>query len=159
MTMIRGTLLAYLTGLIFLQLALTAVAREDHHATEREQTHKPAASALRPSTNPLIEEMHVLDSVFREVVSAVSLGDGARVEGALHAMHGAMEKTHEGVHHGTVTLSKNADKLEMFFRMDKDFHGELDRLALAGRKNDQQAMLAITKDLLDRCVTCHTMFR
>src|SRR5512143_1089550 len=60
-------------------------------------------------TNPLIEEMVLLDSVFCKVVSAVALGDGARVHTALESMHGAMEKTHEGVHAGMVTLPKNND--------------------------------------------------
>ncbi len=54
----------------------------------------------RPGDDPLIEEMVQLDAVFREVVSGVSLGDGARVHRALETLHSTMEKTLEGVHCG-----------------------------------------------------------
>lgn len=110
-------------------------------------------------TNPLIEEMVILDSVFRKVVSAVALGDGARVHKALEAMHGAMEKTHEGVHAGTVTLPKNKDRMKEFVKLDTVFHEKLEALAVAGERNDQKKMLSLTKQLLDRCVECHQMFR
>ncbi len=109
--------------------------------------------------NPLIEEMVILDRVFREVVSAVSLGDGARVQTALESMHGTMEKTHEGVHSGSVRIPRNSDRLDEFLQMDKEFHGNLEALAQAGHAGDQQTMLVLTKKLLDGCVTCHRTFR
>ena len=89
----------------------------------------------------------------------MSLGDGQRVHHALHSMHGTMEKTHEGVHRGTVKIPKNADKLDTFVKMDTDFHGDLEKLAAAASKNDQRAMVSLTKGLLDGCVNCHRMFR
>jgi len=103
--------------------------------------------------------MVILDRVFREVVSAVSVGDGARVHLALESMHGTMEITHEGVHSGSVRIPQNSDRLNDFMRMDKDFHGDLEALALAADANDQQAMLALTKKLLDECVNCHLTFK
>ena len=115
----------------------------------------PAASG----PNPLIEEMVTLDEVFREVVSAVALGDGRRVHQALESMHGAMEKTHEGVHAGTVRTPKNADKIGEFVRMDKEFHDKLESLAQAAHKNDLKNMVLLTQQLLDECVRCHSMFR
>ena len=90
------------------------------------------------SKNPLIEEMVILDRVFREVVSAVSVGDGARVHLALESMHGTMEITHEGVHSGSVRIPQNSDRLNDFMRMDKDFHGDLEALALAADANDSR---------------------
>lgn len=110
-------------------------------------------------TNPLIEEMLSLDRVFREVVSGVSLGDGSRVHDALHAMHGTMEKTHEGVSSGSVKIPKNADRIEDFVRLDKDFHADLERLAVAAHGNDWEKMLSLTKTLMDGCVNCHCQFR
>lgn len=111
------------------------------------------------SANPLIEEMISLDRVFQGVVSGVSLGDGRRVHDALHAMHGTMEKTHAGVESGTVKLQKNADKLNEFVRLDKDFHADLERLAVAAHGNDWDRMLTLTKKLMDGCVNCHRQFR
>jgi cytochrome c556 len=109
--------------------------------------------------NPLIEEMTKLDTVFREVVSGVSLGDGARVHKALETMHGTMEKTHEGMHHGTVKVPKNAARVKEFVDLDKKFHARLESLSAAAHQNDQQAMLKLTKELLDGCVQCHRTFR
>jgi cytochrome c556 len=110
-------------------------------------------------TNPLMEEMIILDGVFREVVSAVSLGDGQRVHAALESMHGTMEKTHEGVHSGTVKIPRNSDRVDEFVQMDKEFHGNLEALAHAAHTNNQKDMLSLTKTLLDGCVNCHRIFR
>lgn len=110
-------------------------------------------------TSPLIEEMVRLDAVFRDVVSGVALGDGKRVHEAIETMHGAMEKTHEGVHHGAVTLRKNAHRLDEFIALDKQFHKKLERLGRAAHKNDQAAMVSLTKQLLEGCVRCHRDFR
>ena len=126
------------------------------------QEHHPQHAAPAPASpgdNPLIEEMVKLDAVFREVVSGVSLGDGARAHQALEAMHGTMEKTHEGVHRGTVKVPKNSGRVKEFVALDKKFHAKLELLATAAQKNDQQAMLKLTKELLDGCVQCHRMFR
>lgn len=126
------------------------------YATEAMKDHPRHDGA---GTNPLTEEMIILDSVFRKVVSAVALGDGTRVHKALGSMHGTMEKTHEGVHAGTVTLPKNNDRMKEFIEMDEKFHEHLEALARAGERNEQKKMLEITKQLLDRCVECHRMFR
>lgn len=115
--------------------------------------------AAHNGKNPLIEEMMILDGVFREVVSAVSLGDGARVHKALESMHGTMEKTHAGVHEGTVKVPKNSERLADFVRMDKEFHADLETLAHAAHSGDQKEMLTLTKKLLDGCVSCHRSFR
>ncbi len=144
-----GTTFALLF-LLTAPLNLIAADKHQHHAQPGPTEHV---------ANPLIEEMIKLDAVFREVVSGVSLGDGARVHHALEAMHGTMEKTHEGVHQGTVKLKKNADRMAEFVSLDKKFHEKLEHLAHAGHKNDQDAMLKLTKELLDGCVQCHQVFR
>lgn len=109
--------------------------------------------------NPLLEEMAILDTVFREVVSAVSLGEGERVRAALEGMHGTMEKTHAGAHEGTVVLRRNAGRMAEFVALDRAFHGKLEELAEAGGTNDWERMLTLTRELLNRCVECHRTFR
>jgi cytochrome c556 len=124
-----------------------------------QNAHETATAPVGPSDNLLIEEMLKLDTVFREVVSGVSLGDGARVHRALEAMHDTMEKTHEGVHEGTVKIPKNSSRVKEFVDLDMKFHSKLDTLASAAQKNDHHVMLKLTKELLDGCVQCHQMFR
>jgi hypothetical protein len=121
--------------------------------------HSEGTTQKAKGSSPLIEEMEILDGVFREVVSAVSLGDGMAVHKALESMHGTMEKTHEGVSEGTVQLHKNAHMLEEFIQMDKEFHQKLEKLAHAAHENNQEEMLSLTKSLLDDCVRCHQGFR
>ena len=140
--------------LVISLFVLPAVAGGQEHSV-----HTAATAPASPSDNPLIEEMVKLDAVFREVVSGVALGDGSRVHQALESMHGAMERTHEGVHHGTVKIPKNSGRVKEFVDLDKKFHAKLDTLAAAAHKNDQRAMLKLTKELLDGCVQCHHMFR
>lgn len=149
-------------AVLFVMLSLGGLpailtAQDDHsHHHHGPQTAEPAKTE---GPSPLISEMHILDGVFRDVVSAVSLGDGAGVHKALEAMHGTMEKTHEGVHSGTVKIPKNADRVEEFVKRDKAFHNNLEALARAAQKNNRKGMLALTKKLLDGCVSCHQTFR
>ena len=153
----RTTAMLLLCAGIFITLTFTAGAGENHEG--KEHNHDHASPSKGGGNSPLLEEMQILDNVFREVVSAVALGEGRRVEQALQSMHGTMEKTHEGVHHGTVKLAKNADKLETFVQMDREFHGGIEKLEAAAKKNDQLAMVTLSKGLLDNCVKCHRMFR
>jgi cytochrome c556 len=143
-------------------LSLSAFGGSDHEEPHPAGEHKHGAqtqSKHEQAGNPLIEEMMALDAVFRDVVSGVAMGDGGSVHEVLEKMHGTMEKTHEGVRHGTVTLKKNADRMKDFLEQDKQFHGKLEDLARAAHKNDGSAMLSLTKELLDRCIKCHKDFR
>jgi cytochrome c556 len=145
--------------------AVIILASASLRAGAREETHQGAASAHPAQSgpvradNPLVEEMRVLDGVFREVVSGVAVGDGRRVHAAIEKMHGKMEKTQEGVRHGTVMLKKNPDRLSDFEKQDKEFHDTLEVLAEAALKNDSSIMLTATKKLLDGCIRCHRDFR
>jgi cytochrome c556 len=118
----------------------------------------PAPSTL-PGANPLIEEMLTLDSAFRDIVSAVALGDTEKVRKALASLHGAMEKTHEGIHEGIVTLPKNSARNSEFVERDRRFHEMLESLDRAAGRDHKPEMLRITKLLLDGCVQCHARFR
>jgi cytochrome c556 len=143
---------------VALSLSAFGVNDDKHQATEHKQ-EQGEQHKHQHGGNPLIEEMVALDAVFRDVVSGVAVSDGHRVHEALEKMHGTMEKTHEGVKHGSVTLKKNATRLNEFVEQDKQFHAKLEDLARAAHKNDGSAMLSLTKDLLDRCVKCHRVFR
>jgi cytochrome c556 len=140
-------------------LVSTAVMPVILEAGEAEHQHAQHEKQVTHGNNPLLEEMTILDRVFREVVSAVSLGDGKRVHAALEAMHGTMEKTHEGVHSGAVKIPGNTDRAAEFVTRDKEFHRNLELLAEAARTGDQKEMLSLTKKVLDGCVNCHQTFR
>lgn len=149
-------------SILFVMLSLCSIpailsAQDDHSLHSHGPETVGAAKTAGP--NSLISEMRILDGVFREVVSAVALGDGAAVHKALEAMHGTMEKTHEGVHSGAVRIPKNADRLEEFVKMDKGFHSDLEKLAHAAHMNNSKSMLDLTRKLLDGCVNCHQTFR
>ncbi|OGP13644.1 MAG: hypothetical protein A2052_06425 [Deltaproteobacteria bacterium GWA2_54_12] len=147
----RTFLNAAFISALFISITPFAAISADH------SQHK--ASVHSAGSGALIEEMKALDAVFREVVSAVALGDGHRVHQALETMHGKMEKTQKALHAGEVKLRKNASKVAEFERMDKDFHANLESLATAAHKGDRQNMTAVTKKLLDGCVSCHDRFR
>lgn len=150
--------LAVLLVMLFLGSLPGILSAQDEHSLHH-HAPKSAATSKTEGPNPLISEMRILDGVFREVVSAVSLGDGEAVHKALGAMHGTMEKTHEGVHSGAVRIPKNADRLEEFVKMDKDFHNNLEALAHAAHMNNRKSMADLTKKLLDGCLNCHQFFR
>jgi hypothetical protein len=145
--------------LLLIVCSMPSYGERDHADDQRVEKKRDAHEEHNHGTNPLLEEMVMLDGVFRDVVSAVAMNDGKRVHAALERMHGAMEKTHAGVHHGTVKLRKNAHRLNEFVERDKEFHKKLERLAHAAQDNDQTAMVALTKQLLDDCIACHRDFR
>lgn len=134
--------------------AATVIAGEHTHG-HAAATHEAAGA----EPNPLVREMIHLDKAFREIVSAVAVGDGERVHAAIETMHGMKEETQEGVHKGEVHLRKNADRVEEFVALDNEFHHGLERLAHSAERGDQDEMLAATKNLLDGCVSCHRTFR
>lgn len=84
----KKTAMKFATLLIALSFAALPVVLSAGQDVHKHSHHGKSHSA----TNPLIEEMIILDGVFREVVSAVSLGDGEKVHEVLHHMHGTMEK-------------------------------------------------------------------
>ena len=143
-------------------ITLAAIGASEHDEKNHAAEHQHGAMSPgkhEHGGNPLIDEMVALDAVFRDVVSGVAVSDGHRVHMALEKMHGTMEKTHEGVKRGSVTLKKNANRMSEFVEQDKQFHGKLEDLTKAAHKNDGSAMLSLTRDLLDRCVKCHRDFR
>jgi len=151
----RTHYLILLTAILLLA-GIPAPSFSQHPAHTPGPPHTATAAA---GANPLVEEMRILDRAFRDIVSAVSLGDTDAVRKALEPMHGTMEKTHEGVHAGTVVILKNADRIAEFERLDRAFHAKLDALGRAAHHKNNKEMLRITKQLLEGCVQCHTRFR
>ncbi len=141
-----GAVLLLLAGLpAYPETALGADARRS-----------PAPSS---ASNPLIEEMLTLDNMFRDIISAVALGDAGKVRTAVASMHGTEEKTREGIHAGAVVLPRNSARISEFVERDRKFHEMLEALERAAGRNHQQEMLRISKLLLDGCVQCHRVFR
>ncbi len=139
---------------LFSLTALPAFATGQHDTAPA-----PDEKAAATAGNPLLEEMFTLDSAFKEIVSGVALGDGARVHGAIESLHGKRERTTEALHSGKIKPPKNPDKIKEFEKLDGEFHSELEALASAAGKNDQKMMLSAAKKLLDGCVNCHRTFR
>lgn len=148
--------------------ALTA-AQDGHssHHKGQEMTAPADTSALIPekepahgwTRNPLVEEMRQLDSGFREIVSAVAIGDGGRVHKAIEIMHGRMERTQEAIHSGEVKIPRNASKVKEFVALDREFHSNLEKLAHSAEADNRPKMLIYTKKLMDGCVKCHSVFK
>ena len=137
---------------LFLFAGWPALTRAGH----AEEAKLPPAKTA--ALNPLIEEMLTLDGVFRDIVSAVALSDSRKVQSAMAPMHGVMEKTHEGIEAGSVTLPKNAARISEFVGRDRKFHEMLEALDRAAGHNHHKEQLRITKQLLDQCVQCHRLF-
>jgi cytochrome c556 len=134
-------------------LAVNPVASHENYSL------KSRATTTISETNPLIGEMTALDSAFRDIVSAVVLGDSDTVQRAIASMRGTREKTREGIHAGAVILPKNAIHVKDFIEMDRAFHDKLEALDHAARHNNLREMQRITHQLLNACAQCHQMFR
>ena len=159
---------AALACLLFVP-ALSTAAEHGHssHHKGQEITAPADSSAVIPekepahgwTRNPLVEEMRQLDSSFREIVSAVALGDGGRVHKAIEIMHGRMERTQEAIHSGEVKVPRNPGRVKEFIALDREFHSNLERLAHSAEADNRPKMLLYTKKLMDGCVKCHTVFK
>jgi cytochrome c556 len=117
------------------------------------------AGQMNDSQNPLRDGMIALDSGYRDVVSAVALGEGEKVQKAARAMHDARGRIAEGLRAGTVVLPKNAQRDKEYLDLDRRFHDKLEALDRAARHNNQREMQRITHMLLIGCVKCHQTFR
>lgn len=128
-------------------------------ASQNQRSPQNSATAPRAAASPLVAEMMMLDSVTREMVSAIAQADGARVSKSLDSMREPMEKTQQALRAGTISLPRNGDRLDEFMRSYDSLHAHLEALGRAGSQNNLEAMLMITKQLLETCVTCHRTFR
>ena len=95
----------------------------------------------------------------RETISAIAQADGARVVKAVDSIHEPMERTQKAMQAGAISLARNGDRLDEFKRRYNALHAQLETLTRAGNQNNVEAMLMITKQLLEGCVSCHRTYR
>jgi len=119
----------------------------------------PANQAQRSAANPLITEMTMVETAVRDTVSAIAQGDTGRVAKSIESLREPMQKAQQALQAGAVSLPKNGDRLDEFQRSYDSFHAQVEALGRAGNRNNIEAVLMITKQLLESCVTCHRTFR
>lgn len=128
-------------------------------ATQGQRPSPPAAPAQRTGPSPLSGEMTALESVMREMVTAIAKADGTPAMKGVESLRGPAEKTQQALRAGALWLPKNGDRLDDFQRNYDALHAQLEALGRAGTRNNIEAMLMITKQLLESCVSCHRTFR
>ncbi len=141
-------------SLVLLLFSGHFVAASAGQSQRSTSTTKPQSAA-----NPLVNEMITLDGVMREMVSAIAEANGARVVKAIDAIRGPMERTRQAIRAGNISLPKSGSRLDEFLRNYDAFHAQLEALARAGNQNNVEAMLVMTKQLLEGCVNCHRTYR
>lgn len=133
-----------------------------HHA-ERDAGHRghgtPAPATSGDPVNPVQAEMRLLERALATAPASFAAGDIRPFEHQLHAVHAAKEKTEEAIHHGAYRLPKNADEVERFTELDREFHAALEELAEHAAKNELAPAASAYGDVLAACNGCHSEFR
>ncbi len=128
-------------------------------AIQTQHLAQNSATAQKSSVSPLAAEMKVLEDAMRDMVSAIADADGVIVVKAVESLREPGEKTHQALRAGTISLPKNGDRMDDFQRSYDSFHAHIEALGRAGSRNNVEAMLALTKQLLENCVACHRTYR
>lgn len=133
-----------------------------HHAEHSAGHHGngttgPASSV--DATNPVQAEMRLLDRALATAPASFAAADLRSFEHQLHAVHAAKERTEEAIHHGTYRLPKNADKLDRFTQLDREFHAALEKLAHHAANNELAPAATAYGNVLAACNGCHSEFR
>jgi hypothetical protein len=103
-----------------------------------------------------IAEMQNLDSILQSAVSAVARADWAAAEHAAHTIKGAF----------ILEQQLSADQLAelqrvlpaAFVALDRAFHEQAERLALAAKAADAQLAAFSTYKLTEACISCHSQY-
>lgn len=110
--------------------------------------------------NPLLEEMAALDSTFKTIIGAVILEDLDTINPALKKVRDAREGMEAALKGGyRIQLPKNQNRLGDFFKLDTQFHIELEELSAAAATGQKRVVRNLAHKLLDQCVGCHERFR
>ena len=110
--------------------------------------------------NPVREEMAALDSAFKTIIEAVVLGDIELINPALSKVRDAREGLEGAVKAGyQILLPKNQNRLADFFKLDSQFHIDLEELSSAAGTGQKKVVRNLAHKLLDECVGCHERFR
>lgn len=133
-----------------------------HHAEKGGGHHDhgaPAPASSGDATNPVQAEMRVLERALATAPASFASGDIRPFEHQLHAVHAAKEKTEQALHSGSYRLPKNADKLERFAQLDREFHAAVEKLAAHASKNELAPAAGAYGNVLAACNGCHSEFR
>ena len=110
--------------------------------------------------NPVSEEMAALDSAFKIIIGAVILGELEVINPALSKVRDARERLEGAVKTGyQISLPKSQNRLGDFFKLDSQFHIDLEELSAAAETGQKKVIKNLTHKLLDECVGCHERFR
>lgn len=119
----------------------------------------PAPASSGGTTNPVQAEMRLLERALATGPASFAAGELRPFEHQLHAVHAAKENTDEALRRGTYRLPKNADKLERFTQLDREFHEALENLAEHASKNELTPAATAYGNVLAGCNGCHSEFR
>ena len=115
-----------------------------------------AASA---ESNPLKEEMRLLDGAYKILIDAIALNNPGIIEGPFQEVLNAKPKTDDALKTGKITLPKNNDRMMMFEKLDEEFHRNVKILMESSKKGDMRMVQGMAHKLLNGCIHCHANFR
>ncbi len=127
-------------------------------------TFSTVASAIEAppqagKTNPLKEEMWLLNTAYKILVDALVLKNPSAIAGPFEKVLKAKPRTEAALEKGEIRLPKNNDKLGEFKKMDEEYHAMIENLIGLSKKGDMLGVHKLTHRLLDGCVRCHDRFR
>lgn len=110
-------------------------------------------------TNPLKEEMWLLNAAYKILVDSLILRNPQAIAGPFEKVLKAKPRTEAALEKGEIRLPKNNDKAGEFKKMDEEFHAMVEDLIGLSKKGDMSGVQKLTHRLLDGCVRCHDSFR
>lgn len=111
------------------------------------------------TSNPLKEEMILLDSAYKNLIDSLVLHNLSAIEGPVEEVLKVKERTEAALEKGEIKLPKNNDNVKTFKSMDEDFHFKLKKLIVLSKKGDKMGIQKLTHELLNGCIRCHDNFR
>ena len=115
--------------------------------------------AMAAESNPLKEEMRLLDGAYKILIDAIALNNPGIIEGPFQEVLNAKPKTDDALKTGKITLPKNNDRMMMFEKLDEEFHRNVKVLMESSKKGDMRMVQGMAHKLLNGCIHCHANFR
>jgi len=111
-------------------------------------------------TRVIREEMAALDQAFKTIIDALVLGDMERIKPAVTGISEARERVEGAIKAGQrILLPKNQSQVREFFKLDEQFHTDLEELSKAAETGQKKVVKNYAHKLLDACVVCHEKYR
>jgi hypothetical protein len=117
------------------------------------------AASPPEAPNPVQREMRLLESAMQASVSAIAAGDVRHLPKLLHAVHTAAGDTKTALKTGAYKPPRGAEQVDLFIKLDDEFHAEMIKMVKAARKNKVEETAAHFGALMTRCHGCHAVFR